>query len=231
MNIKTLLLLFLTLIQVNLLTAQETAIGEWRAHLPYRNCTGVAEAGRLIYCSTSNALFSYNRDDNSINRLSKVNGLSDVEISCIRYSTDYQMLLVAYTNANIDLITANGIINISDIKRKTIYGNKTINRVMFVGRYAYLSCGFGIVVLDLVRLEISDTYYIGPQGNSLNVNDMAYDATYFYAATSSGIYIANRNNPNLANYAAWTKDTTLKVRNGNYFILLFSPAKFLPVFR
>jgi hypothetical protein len=223
MNIRSLLLLFLTIFQFSALKSQETAIGEWRAHLPYRKCTGVTEAGPLIYCSTPYALFYYDRDDQSVNLLSKVNGLSDVEISTINYNPEYKVLVVAYKNANIDLITENEIINISDIKRKPIYGNKTINHVTFLGSYAYLSCGFGIVILDLVRYEIHDTYYIGPQGNSIEVNDLAYDDSRFYAATSSGIYMAQRNDPNLADYTAWKKDSTLNCPDSKYSnIVVFS---------
>jgi hypothetical protein len=196
--------------------AQESAIGEWRAHLPYRKCTALAEAGNLIYCATPFALFNLNRDDNSVNRLSKVNGLSDVEISTIKYSETYKMLLVAYTNANIDLITENGIVNISDIKRKNIFGKKSINRIMFLNQYAYLSCGFGIVVLDLAREEIFDTYFIGPLGSSLEVNDVAFDGSRFYAATVSGIYSAFASGYNLADYSSWQKDTTLHQPSANY---------------
>ncbi len=196
--------------------AQTSAIGEWRSHLPYRQCTGVAEAGSLIYCSTPNALFILDRQDNSLSFLSKVNGLSDVEISAIKYSSEYKTLVIAYKNANLDLITENGIVNISDIKRKNIFGNKTINRILFIGRYAYLACGFGIVVLDLERMEIHDTYYIGPLGTSLDVMDLAYDGDFFYAATSSGLFMASVTSPNLANYAYWIQDTSLNSPNAAY---------------
>lgn len=196
--------------------AQESSIGEWRAHLPYRNCISIAEAGTKIYCASPYALFYYDRADNSINRMSMVNGLSDVEISTIRYSATYKTLMVAYVNANIDLITESGIINISDIKRKNIFGKKTINEILFLNQYAYLSCGFGIVVVDLVRNEIHDTYYIGPSGSSLEVNELAYDGTDFIAATAAGIYIADAANLNLSNYEAWSRDTTLPQPLGTY---------------
>lgn len=210
--------LFVLLITANILFshAQESAIGEWRAHLPYRNCIAVAEAGSKVYCASQYALFYFDRTDNSVNRLNKVNGLSDIEISTIGYSETYKTLMVTYVNANIDLITEDGIINISDIKRKNIFGKKTINSIMFLGQYAYLSCGFGIVVVNLARNEISDTYYIGPGGSSLEVNDLTWDGTSFWAATASGIYTADGSNLNLSNFEAWNKDTTLPDPNSNY---------------
>jgi len=35
-------------------------------------------------------------------------------------------------------------------------------RYLFKDHFAYLSCGFGIVILDLDRQEINDTWDIGP---------------------------------------------------------------------
>ncbi len=196
--------------------AQQSGPGSWRAHLPFRSAISVAEAGNRVYCASRYSLFYYDRDDLSLNRLSKVNGLSDVDISTIRYAPDFKTLLVAYTNANIDLITEDRIINISDIKRKNIFGKKTINAIFFLGRYAYLSCGFGIVVLDMDRHEVYDTYYIGPLGTSLEVHELSWDGSDFWAATAKGIYRAEAANTNLANYEAWIKDTTLPFPDGQY---------------
>ncbi len=66
-------------------------------------------------------------------------------------------------NANIDLVdVANNVINnVPDIKIKPIIGEKKINKILFLNKKAYLSCGFGIVVMDLVKKEIKETYIIG----------------------------------------------------------------------
>ena len=196
--------------------SQDVAIAQWRSHLPYKSCIAVELAGNLVYCATPTSVFYYDKSDQSVNRLTKVNGLSDINISSIRYSNQYNVLIVTYTNANIDLVYQDGIINISDIKRKPIYGNKTINNITLVGDYAYFSCGFGIVVLDLDKKEIKDTYYIGANGNATDVYDLTFDGTRFYAATESGIFKANATGVNLANYSNWAKDTLLPHRDATY---------------
>jgi len=185
----------------------QIAIGEWRDHLPYSKALKITEANNKIYCSTHISLFFYNKEDNSIQKLSKISGLSDLGISSIKYSSEKDVLLIAYTNTNIDLIEDNAIYNISDIKRKPIFGIKTINDVMFVGSFAYLSCGFGIVVLNLDKKEIKDTYYIGENGSQIQVFEMATDENFLYAATEAGIYKADINNPNLINFEYWTRIT------------------------
>jgi len=203
--------------------SQGIGIGQWRDHLPYNKCIAVTEAGNKIYCATPYSVFYYDKEDNSIQRLTKVTGLSDIGVSAINYYKEYKTLVIAYTNTNIDLIQGNQIINISDIKRKPMLGYKTINNIEFVEQYAYLSCGFGIVVLDIEKYEIRDTYYIGPDGSQINVFDLSFSEqdSILYAATEAGVYYASYNNPNLADYNSWMihkeVDTTATYNFITYF--------------
>lgn len=197
--------------------AQGVAIEEWRDHLPYDYATNVEEFGDFIFASTPYSLFYYDNEYSSVHRLSKVNGLSDLGVSDISANRDRQVLVVAYTNTNLDLIRDDmSIVNIPDIKRKEILGNKTINSVMNYDKYAYLSCGFGIVVVNLAKEEIKDTYYIGPDGGYINVLAMAHNDTAFFAATEKGVYYAAIDDPNLAYFGNWHKMTGLPYPNGYY---------------
>jgi len=214
--LKQFTLISFLLLVFNFCIGQGIAIGQWRDHMPYQTAISVAEASDRIYCATPYTLFYYDKEDESVNRLSKINGLSDIGISKIRYNTATKTLVIAYSNTNIDLIRDNTIINISDIKRKTILGLKTINNITFIGSNAYLSCGFGIVVLDLIRQEIKDTWYIGPNGNNINVNDFTTDGTYLYAATNTGILRAEASNSFLANFASWSTVPGLPHANRKY---------------
>lgn len=186
------------------------SIGNWRTHLPYQKVIDVEPVGNKIYAATQYELFYYDTQDNSINILNKINGLSDIGISTIGYNESQRKLFVAYTNANVDLIDYDGNIhNMSDIKDKNIVGNKTINHVFFDGDLAYVACGFGIVVFDLKKEEVKDTYYIGSQGDMVNVTDVAIYNGRIYACTDDGMYYASQDAQNLANYAAWHFDNSL----------------------
>ena len=186
------------------------SIGNWRTHLPYQKVIGVEPVGNKIYAATQYELFYYDTEDNSINILNKINGLSDIGISTIGYNESQRKLFVAYTNANVDLIDHDGNIhNMSDIKEENIVGNKSINHVCFDGDLAYVACGFGIVVFDLKKEEVKDTYYIGNQGDMVNVTDVALYNGRIYACTDNGVYYAAQDAQNLANYAAWHFDTSL----------------------
>ena len=199
--------------------SQGIGIGQWRTHLPYQRVIDVELAGSQVYAATPYDLFVYDKADNSLQLKNKVNGLSDIGISKISYHQQEQTLLVAYSNTNIDLIRKDGVTNLSDIKNKELVGNKTINNILFIEKYAYLACGFGIVVIDIEREEVYDTYFIGPQGSFINVRDLAVLDNTLYAATENGVYYAPLNSPNLADFNQWTKDTRLRHPNLNYNLI------------
>ena len=69
------------------------SIGNWRTHLPYQKVIGVEPIGNKIYAATQYELFYYDTQDNSINILNKINGLSDIGISCIGYNESQRKLL------------------------------------------------------------------------------------------------------------------------------------------
>ena len=190
--------------------AQLTAIGSWRDHLPYHNATFLSEIENKIYCVTESGLFYFDKADNTINRMSKVSGLSDVEVTKVAYNSESKTLIIAYKNTNIDLLNAGKITNISDIKDKAILGEKTINNIFFIDNVAYLSCSFGLVVLDINSEEILDTYKIGQGGNFVKIHDSTFDGDSLFVATSEGIYSASINEENLSDFHAWRKHTNFE---------------------
>ena len=203
------LFLVLTIALFNFPLFAQVAVGQWRDHLPYSKGLRVADAGEWIFAASESGLFQHHKTDGDIIRLSKVSGMSDIGYSSIAWSDENNTLVVAYSNTNIDLVQNGEIINIPDIKDKPILGFKTINNIHIKDDYAYLACGFAVVVLDMVKHEIKDTYYIGPGGTSLNVQDVTTSETEIYASTVAGIYRANLTGSNLANFENWTKITGL----------------------
>ena len=214
-NRLTIILLLLLFVKVNGINAQ-IPVDEWRDHFPYITATSVLKANDRIFCLTPHALFYYNLEDNSVEKLSRASGLSDVGTSAMAYNDENELLLVAYENANLDFIQGSNISNLSDIKNKLIQGNKKIYHIEFQGSLAYLSCGFGIVVIDTDKREVKDTYYIGPNASSIEVYSITFDDKYIYAATESGIYFADKNSPGLVDFNIWQKITTLPFPDGKY---------------
>lgn len=182
----------------------QNIIGKWTSYLPYNQGRQIAISGNKVFCSTEGGLFYYDTADRSIHKLSREDGLSDSDISAIAASEETGQVIIAYSNANIDILEGNRIFNLADILRKLIVGDKRINSVCIKGSRAYLSTGFGVVVLDLARKEISETYLIGPQGSQVKVNDVAIFGNTIFAATETGLLRAALDSPNLIDFNSWT---------------------------
>ena len=204
--IYLLLVTFLSTMVLSL-KAQDLSIGEWKSHLPHQNAKAVCVSDEAIFCVTNVSFFSVDLHDNSITRYGTVSGLSDVGVKNIRYSFEDEMLLIAYENLNVDLMQNGKIINLSDIKRKGIVGEKDINDILFFNHRAYLSASFGIVVLDLEKMEVEDTYTIGAGGGDINVNQVAILGNTIYAATAEGLKSGDLGSPFLANYQNWVLES------------------------
>ena len=197
---KNLLLLFFPLF----LEAQDVAIGEWKEYLSYNAATYIAEADNKIYCVSNGGLYFINKQDETINRLSKVTNLSDVGIKQVAYSESLNTSIITYENCNIDLLKNNQIINISDIKRKEITGLKSINNITLKDGIAYLSSTFGLVLIDLEKEEIKDTYSVGEQSENIIINGCAFLGDSIIVATTNGMYFSDIYNANLSDNYSWT---------------------------
>jgi len=212
------LLAILMFLRYVLSSAQDLLQGEWRDHLSYRHCLRIAEAPEWIYCSTESGLISYNKETDDVRKHSKATGLSDVLINTIAYSATSNYLIVGYVNGNIDLLReGESPVNLTDIKRRIMTGDKQINRIVVHGQYAYLACGFGIVVLNLEHAEIKETYFLGENGTYLRVNDITIANNILYAATETGIYSAGLDSPNLLDYSYWRRLDFLPQAQNEYY--------------
>jgi len=119
--------------------SQGIGIGQWRDHLPYGKTIAVAVVDEKVYCATPYSLFYYNKNDNSVERLNKINGLSDFGISDMAYNQSKNTLLIAYSNANIDLIK-DVVVDYYNLKEEDMISKKRTQKIAFPRQIAmYLS--------------------------------------------------------------------------------------------
>lgn len=135
--------------------------------------------------------------------MSRITGLSETGISTIHYDKTNEKLIIAYSNSNIDIIYRNDVINVPDLKRDNIPGDKNIYNIYSLGKNYYLSTGLGVVVVDGERYEIKESWLIGTGGNQVKVNGLSNDGAFFYAATEEGLKKAAANVANPADYNNW----------------------------
>jgi hypothetical protein len=159
----------------------------WREHLPYGSAIAVAASDNSVFCATPFSVFSVTTETAKCNASVKVSGLSETGVSTLAFEPAARKLVVAYSNSNIDVLSENKIRNIPDLKRENIAGDKTVYQVYPTPDYCYLATGLGVIVLDLEKAEIKDSWFIGESGSALKVNAVAKTTDFFYAATDEGL--------------------------------------------
>lgn len=188
---------------VSLLNAQ-IAMGKWRTHFAYNVVNQITQSENKVFAVSEGALFSVDKEDQGVEFYSKLSGLSDSNISGIEYDAENKQLLIVYLNGNIDFLSTGGVINIPDLYNKQMSSSKAVNHIAFYNGKAYLSCSFGILVLNMDRREVADTYFIGPNGTDINVLNTTINNSHIYALTTNTIYKGLANEPNLVNYEYWS---------------------------
>lgn len=207
--------------------AQNRPLGTWKSYLSYKNGQTMIEADGKVYVGTEASLYFFDNEDNSLNTRSTVDGLSDLNIKSLGYHESSKTIVVAYNNANIDLMSIDGkIVNVSDVNRANILKGKTINHVEVVDDFAYLACGFGIVYLDILKAEIKDTYIIGSDGSQIEVYQVAASDDIVMAATEEGIYKAPLNSGSLTNFNNWELQTQEALIEGAATAIVHRNGKF-----
>ena len=198
-----------------LINAQDFSVGTWRDHLPYSEFNQVVELGNFYYAATPYSIIEFDNSNKEITKLSTVNGLSEIGISCIAVNNSYNSLLIAYNSSNLDLIKNGEITNISSIFNSSIIGDKTIYSLYSHRKYIYACTGFGIVVIDLEKEEIKDTYFLGINNSQIKVKDIHISNDTIYALTENEIKYAALNNAFLSNPSVWNSHSLPQGTNIN----------------
>lgn len=175
-------------------------IGEWKAYLPFHTGLTVTQSDNSVIYGTENSLVIINKEDLSPTFITKVEGLSDHEIRLVKYDKYNKQLIVSYDNGNIDVIKDDEIINIPFVKFNNQSNDKRINDIHISNEnFAYLSYAFGIIQLDLKKLDFKTTCF-----TNLIVNGTSSDESNIYAATEEGVFTINQSNPAFGNFLEWT---------------------------
>ncbi len=204
MNMRSFLYSFLVFLSYSASCfAQNMPIGYWRAHMPYNEAISTATDGVTFYVAAQSSFYTYNAAQNEMTTYSKVEGMADVGMACVGYDATTGFAILVYQNGNIDLFKDETFYNIPDVKLKVITGVKTINNIYTENGYAYLSTSFGIVVVNLVKREIKETYVFSLNNQLIEIREFAASGNSFYAVTSNGLYRADKNTANLQVFSAW----------------------------
>jgi streptogramin lyase len=183
-------LLVFTLSLFSCVTAlgQMRPVGRWRSHLPTNAAAGIATDGEVNYVITQKGYLTYKISDGYIEQYSKVEGLHDTNPIAVAYDERSKTTIIGYVNSNIDLIKDYNVKGLPYLKDKSFPGSKSIRDIYIENGLAYLSTGLGILVIDLAKQEVKETYVFTRGGQTMAINSFISDEQYYYAAADKGLY-------------------------------------------
>jgi len=182
-------------------------VGSWRAHPSYNDATLSIKAFGCIFVLSDGAIYLYDTADEGIYTIDKTGGLGDTDISAMGYCDNQKAIILVYSNGNIDILYDDfTIYNFTDLKNG---GTVSVNELKVIGNIAYISTDNGLVLFDIARREIKNTYRFDKAvKTSVIMNDTVI------CGTDDGLYLGVMAD-NLLDKSNWT---------------LFSSAKFNELF-
>lgn len=200
---------------------------QWRSHAAFTSMDELAVLGDEVYTRSGQSLFSVEKESGLINYHTRLTGLNGARIDHIAHNTTLNKLLITYQDGQLDIMDAAGDVqNISDLYLKQMSLSKVVNDICMYQDKAYLAMSFGILVVDMQKLEIEDTYYIGMNSTEVNVEYITIHDGKIYAASQTGLYVADLTD-NLVDYNFWNKQSLpgskalqgLRAHNGTVYLL------------
>ena len=182
-------------------------VGTWRAHPAYNDAAFSLKAFGYVCVLSDGALYFYDPTDNGLYTIDKTGGLGDTDIASMGYCESQKALVLAYSNGNIDLLYDDfTVYNFTDIKNNST-GSVQVNELKIIGNKAYISTNIGLVVFDIKRREISNTYRFDTQvHSSVILNDS------IICSTDGGLYLGLISD-NLLDRGKWKLLRNIKFRS------------------
>jgi len=183
---------------------------QWGSYFSYTNIQDIGQSSNRVFAASESAMFINNVGTNELKTITSVDGLKAETITAIHHSPTFGRTLVGNDNGLLIVVNNDGrIINKIEIIQETTVpaARKKINHIYEYEGKAYISCDFGITVINLSTLEFGDTYYLGPNGSEVSVRQCTVHNGYLYACTfGSGIRRGVLTNPNLNDYNQWEEE-------------------------
>ena len=157
----------------------------WNGHFSYYNSIDTSTGNGKIFTASENAIYIYSSQNDLLETLTTIDGLSGDFISNIHYSSSFNKLVIGYENGLIQIVdfTNDNVLTIYDIIEKaTIPPNKKyINQLTEFEDIIYIATDYGISLYNLNLLEFGDSLFIGDGGTQQEVNQVTINNNYLYA--------------------------------------------------
>lgn len=180
----------------------------WKSYFSYNEIVDVANGGVTVYAATENSIFSKNTTSGNLTQTNSISGLKPESITCITRSESVNKTFIGNSNGLLLVVNADGSVTqkVDIITEVPVPPNKKkINDLYEHNGRIYIATDYGISVLNAVTLEFVATYFIGSNGEEVEVLQTTVKDNEIYAVTrTNGIRKGDLNNPFLFDFSQWT---------------------------
>jgi ligand-binding sensor domain-containing protein len=210
--------------------AQDIPMGAWRSHISYNNILSITGSANAVYAAAPNGVAVFNKSDESITVLNKLNGLSGAGITSVAFDGLRQQLLVAYADGSLDVITADETISITQLRDSpSISGSRKIYHITIAGQLAYLATDYGVAVIDLITRAVKETFRdLGSSGETLAIYASTMKGDSIFLASADGV-LAGDTDDNLLDFNQWRRFNTAALNDDIQAITVFDDRVFAAI--
>ncbi|MCO6174638.1 T9SS type A sorting domain-containing protein [Flavobacterium sp. NRK F10] len=207
---KNIFFAFALLISVTVSFSQNNQL--WKGYFSYNEIVDVASATNKIYATTEVSAFYKDLLLSNVEQINSVNGFKPEDITTIYYSDSFKKFIAGNSNGLLLIVNNDGTVvtKVDIIEEVPVAPNvKRVNSFYEYDGKLYISCDYGISVLNLATNEFVSTYFIGTSGEETKVYQTTVYNNELYAATQEfGIRKATVTNPFIYDFSQWqTFDT------------------------
>ncbi len=207
--------LFFFFLCLSLSFSAQIATGQWRLHVNAANAKDICFGNNKVLAAFENGLLEYDNIHHESTEWNKINHLSEVLVSCVIFDSTSNSFWIGYENGNMDKLDGSTIFNFPDLKLASIMGDKKILKFQSHGKFLFAATHFGIIKIDPVKMEVSDTYY--PPLNGRKINDFTFHKDSIYVVSDSNLFVINASNSLIANPSNWKIDPRVSKHNISTF--------------
>lgn len=170
-------------------------MGTWTLHPSVGGMKEVVDGHTNIYALAGGSLFSVDKEEATLTQYDKLSGLNSSSISHIAYDNTTRQLVIVYSDGKIDLLSDDGTVYaITDLYLKSANTSVVVNAIKAGNGRAIMAMEWGVLVLNLKKREVANSYYIGPEASMLNIEDVAIlDGDSVLAISGNTMYSARLN--------------------------------------
>ena len=206
---KILFIFFVALFPI--FAVAQSAIGTFHSHLSLSRFLSVAADDETIYAAGENGLMLLDKstiydEQPQISSWSKVEGLSDIDIVKLHCDRRYNALVICYSNGNIDVVRDGKLVNIRDVKDKSMSGSKIVQNCRTIGDKLHLVYPFGIVTISMEDLVITDTWFTKRDNEPYTPTDIALFQGRYYVSTMEGVFSIPTTSAAISDFSQWSEE-------------------------